>query len=217
MFTQGCWSVYLSTKKPRFQFLKGPTAEFVKSALIVAAAAAVLALLVVFGYANVESLWFDLSLSGIRISTLASAFVCFGLVLFMQRRSTLKSVYYAVLAVIVPMAAFEIMWYYSAMAFRGWDPKIMQFAALFGWVLLGIAAVIHTKPSKTSLLFYAAFVVVFAVWIATGFHFNDLGNPTFNVSAEVFNVVSKGALFFAYAFHVGKVGRAYGRFCQFSI
>ena len=104
------------------------------------------------------------------------------------------------------MAAFEIMWYYSAAVFRGWALNIMQFGALFGWVLLGIAAIFHKKPSRISLLLYGLFAVTFVIWVATGFTFNGLGDSSFSFSAEVFNVISKGALFFAYAFHVGKVG-----------
>jgi hypothetical protein len=176
--------------------------------LIVAAVLIVLVVLVVGGFAKINSLWFVFPLSGIRISTAATAISCFAVVLFFQRRSTLKSLYYALLAVIVPMAAFEILWYYSAAAFRGWDLNIMQFGALFGWVLLGIAVIFHRKPPRISLLLYGLFVVTFAIWVATGFAFNDLGDSSFSVSAEFFNVVSKGALFFAYAFHVGKVGGA---------
>lgn len=166
----------------------------------------VLTVMVATGFAKIESLWFIFSFSGIRISTLATAIACFAIVLFLQRRNTLKSFYYALLAVIVPMALFEIMWYYSAAAFRGWDLRIMQFAALFGWVLLGISAIIHKKPQKISIILYGIFAFSFAVWLATGFAFNDLGNSSFSVSAEILNVVSKGALFFAYAFHIGKVG-----------
>ena len=158
------------------------------------------------GFAKIESLWFIFPLSGIRVSTGTTAIACFAIVLFLQRRNTLKSVYYALLAVIVPMASFEIMWYYSAAAIKGWDLKIMQFAALFGWVLLGISAIIRKNPPKISILLYGIFAFSFAVWLATGFAFNDLSNSSFSVSAEILNVVSKGALFFAYALHIGKVG-----------
>ena len=180
--------------------------EIIKPVLIVAAVLIVLALMAATGFTKIESLWFIFPLSGIRVTTLATAITCFAIVLFLQRRNTLKSVYYAFLAVIVPMALFEIMWYYSAAAFRGWDLRIMQFAALFGWVLLGISVVIHKSPLKISILLYGIFAFSFAIWLATGFAFNDLGNSSFSVSAEILNVVNKSALFFAYAFQIGKVG-----------
>jgi hypothetical protein len=41
------------------------------------------------------------------------------------------------------------------------------------------------------------------MWIGIGFSFNDLGKPSFSVSAEILNVLSKAALFVAYAFHIG--------------
>ena len=59
---------------------------------------------------------------------------------------------------------------------------------------------------KISILLYGIFAFSFAIWLATGFAFNDLGNSSFSVSAEILNVISKGALFFAYAFHIGMVG-----------
>jgi hypothetical protein len=186
--------------------LKQKRTEIVKPILIVAIVLIVLAVMVKTGFAKIESLWFIFPLSGIRVSTVVTAIACFAIVLFFQRRSTLKSVYYALLAVIVPMALFEIMWYYSAAAFRGWDLRIMQFAALFGWVLLGISVIFRYRPPKISILLYGIFAISFAIWLGTGFTFNDIGNSSFSASAEVLNVVSKGALFFAYAFHIGKVG-----------
>jgi hypothetical protein len=178
--------------------------EIVKPVLIVAIVLVVLVVMVETGFAKIESLWFIFPLSGIRISTVATAVACFAIVLFLQRRNTLKSVYYAFLAVIVPMALFEIVWYYSAAPSRGWDLRIMQFAALFGWVLLGISAISHKRPPKISILLYGVFVISYVAWLGTGFTFNSLGYLPYSFSGEVFNVVSKGALFFAYAFHVGK-------------
>lgn len=180
--------------------------ELVKPLLIIAAVLIILTVMVAFGLAKIESLWFVFPLSGIRVSTVVTSISCFAIVLFLQRGNTLKSIYYAFLAIIVPMATFEIMWYYSAAAFRGWDLRIMQFAALFGWVALGISAVFHKRPPRISTILYGIFAISFAIWLGTGFTFNDLSNPSFSLSAEFFNVVSKGTLFFAYAFHVGNVG-----------
>jgi hypothetical protein len=178
--------------------------EKIKPVLILAAVLVVLVVVVATGFAKIESLWFVFFLSEIRISTVASAIACFAIVLFLQRKNTLKSIYYALLAVIVPMASFEILWYYSAVAFRSGDLRTLQFAALFGWVLLGISAIIHKRLPKISMLLYGVFAVSFAVWVATGFTFNDLGNSSFSVPAEILNVVSKDSLFFAYAFHIGQ-------------
>ena len=180
--------------------------EIIKSILIVAVVLIVLSLMVVTGFAKIESLWFIFPLSGIRISTLATAIVCFTFVLFAQRRNTLKSVYYALLAVIVPMALFEILWYYSAAAFNGWDLRIRQFAALFGWVLLGISAVFRKCPPRISIILYGIFVISFAIWLGTGLKFNGLDSPSFSFSSEVLNVASKTSLLLAFATHIGSVG-----------
>jgi hypothetical protein len=179
--------------------------EIIKPVLILAAVIVTLAVMVETGFAKIESLWFIFPLSGIRISTVATAVACFAIVLFLQRSNTLKSVYYAFLSVIVPMALFEIVWYYSAAPSRGWDLRIMQFAALFGWVLLGISAVVHKRPPRVYILLYGIFVISYVAWLGTGFTFNSLGYLPYSFSGEVFNVVSKGSLFFAYAFHVGRV------------
>jgi hypothetical protein len=186
--------------------LKQKRREILKPILIVAAVLIILTLMVTTGFARIESLWFIFPLSEIRISTLTTAIACFAFVLFLQRRNTLKAVYYALLAVIIPMALFEIIWYYSAATFNGWDLRIMQFTALFGWVLLGISAVFRKRPPRISIILYGAFAVSFAIWLGTGFKFNDLGSPSFSFSAEVLNVFSKTALFLAYAIHIGNVG-----------
>ena len=179
--------------------------EILKPILIVASVLIVLALTVSIGFAKIESRWFIFPFSEIRISTLTTAVACFALVLFLQRRNTLKSMYYALLSVIVPVALFEIIWYYSAAVLNGWDLRIIQFAALFGWVLLGISAVFRRRPPRISIILYGVFAISFAIWLGTGFEFNYLGSSTFSFSAEVFNVLSKTALLFAYAIHIGNV------------
>ena len=191
---------------PLLKELNQKRRELVRPILILGAVLIVLALMVATEFAKIESLWFIFPLSGIRISTLTTAITCFATVLYLQKRNTLKSVYYALLAVIVPMALFEIMWYYSAAAINGWDLRIMQFAALSGWVLLGIGTVFRKRPPRISILLYGIFGVSFAIWLGTGFKFNDLGNSSFSVSAEALNVVSKTTLFFAYAIHIGSIG-----------
>ncbi len=180
--------------------------RIIRPVLILATVLIVLVMMNATGFAKIESLWFVFPLSGIRISTVATAFACFAIVLFMQRRNTLKSVYYAILAVIVPMAIFETLWYYSAAYFDGADLRIMQFAALFGWILLGLITIFHYRLPKISIILYSLFVILFTVWLATGFKYNDLGDSSFSLSAESINVISKGVLFFAYAFHIGSIG-----------
>jgi hypothetical protein len=191
---------------PTLRELKTKVAKIVKPVLIVAAVLFLIGVMTATGFTKIESLWFVFPLSGIRISTLITAIICFAIVLLWQRRNMLKSIYYAILAVIVPMALFEILWYYSAALLNGWDFRIMQFAALFGWVLLGIREVYRKRPLRISTLLYALFILSFVIWLGTGFKFNDLSNPSFSLSAEVLNVVSKGSLFFAFVFHLGYVG-----------
>jgi hypothetical protein len=61
------------------------------------------------------------------------------------------------------MGLFEIFWFYSAATLIGWDLRSLQFAALFGWVLLGIREVYNKRPPKLSILFYLAFIVSMTV------------------------------------------------------
>jgi hypothetical protein len=171
--------------------------------LLFAAVLIALAVMVTMGFGKIERLWIIFPLSGIRISTLSALLLSFALVLWLQRKNTLKSIYFAVLGVIVPMALFEITWFYIAAAIRGWDLRILQFAALFGWVLLGFREVYKKRPPKISILLYGMFIVSMGVWIATGFNFNDLNNPTFSFSSEALNVLSKSTLIFGFAIPIG--------------
>jgi hypothetical protein len=185
--------------------LKQKSLELVKPILIVVSLLIALIAMIETGWVKIESLWFVFPFSGIRVSTLLTAIACFALVLFLQRKNTLKSVYYASLAVIFSMGLFEILWYYSAAAYRGWDLRIFEFAALSGWVLLGIREVFRKRPPKVSIMLYGVFVVSMIIWLAIGFPFNDLGNSSFSVSAEILNELSKTSLFIAYALHVGSI------------
>jgi hypothetical protein len=185
--------------------LKIKSIEIIKPILIVLLVLITLIVMIETNYVKIDNLWFVFPLSGIRISTVVTAIASFALVLFLQRKNTLRSIYYALLAVIFSMGLYEIVWYYRAAAFRGWDLRVFQFAALFGWVLLGIREVYRNPPSKISTILYAVFVISMLIWIANGFPFNDTGNPSFSVSAEILNVISKAALFFAYALHIGSL------------
>src|SRR4030067_3584986 len=150
---------------PDLKNLEIKVARMAKPVLIIISVLIAIGVMTATGFAKIESLWFVFPLSGIRISTLTTAIICFVIVLFLQRRNTLKSVYYAILAVIVPMALFEILWYYSAAFLNHWDLRIMQFVGLFGWVLLGIREVYRKYPSRISILLYALFVVSFVIWL----------------------------------------------------
>ena len=99
--------------------LKQKSMQIIKPVLIVFAVLVTLIVSVETKWVKIESLWFVFPFSGIRISTVVTAIACFALVLFLQRKNTLKSIYYALLAVIFCMGLFEIVWYYSAAAFRG--------------------------------------------------------------------------------------------------
>ena len=165
--------------------------QIIKPVLIVTLVLAALIAMLVTSWVKIEDIWLIFPMSGIRISTAATAIVCFSLVLFMLRRSTIKSIYYALLAVIFPMGLYEIAWYYTAASFRAWDLRIFEFAALFGWILLGVREVFRKRPSKLSIMLYVVFAVTFVGWILTGFQFNDYSNSSFTVSGEIFNEVSK--------------------------
>ena len=114
--------------------LKTINVQIIKPTLIVLAVLITLIVMLQTKWVKIESIWFVFPFSGIRISTLVTAIACFALVLFLQRENTLKSIYYALLAVIFSLGLFEILWYYTAAAFRGGNLEIFQFAALFGWV-----------------------------------------------------------------------------------
>ncbi len=176
--------------------------DLIKPTLILASLLIALTVMLATRYAKIENLWFIFPFSGMRISTLVAAIVCFALVVFLQRKSTLKSVYYAFLAVIFALGLFEILWYYSAAAYRSWDLRIFQFAALAGWVLLGVREVYRTRPPKISILFYVLFVVSFSVWLAIGLPFNISNGESLSVPGEILNELSKTALFFAFGFHI---------------
>jgi hypothetical protein len=90
---------------------------------------------------------------------------------------------------------------------QGWDLRIFQFAAVLGWVILGIREVCRTRPPKLSLAFYAVFAVSFIVWLTIGLPFNDLANSSFSVSGEILNELSKTCLFFAFALQIGFKGK----------
>jgi len=107
------------------------------------------------------------------------------------------------LSVVFSLGLFEIVWFYTVAAFKGGNLEIFQFAALFGWVLLGIREVFTKRPSKLSTAFYGVFVISMAILIGTGFKYNDLGNSSFSVSNEILNVTSKTALFIACSLHIG--------------
>ena len=184
-------------------FLKHNDKQTIKPVLIVVSILITLIVTVATRWAKIERIWLVFPFSEIRISTVIIALACFALVLFMQRGNTLKSIYYASLGVVFSLALFEILWYYSAAAAGGWDLRIFQFSALFGWVVLGIREVFPKRPPKVSVVLYGVFVISMAIWVGTGFSFNDLSNPSFSVSAEVLNVLAKASLFVAYAFHIG--------------
>lgn len=155
------------------------------------------------GIGRIEGVWLILPLGTARVSTWLTITLCFAAVIALQGRISLKSVYYAFLAVFFFMGLFELVWFYLAVAIYGFEPRIYEFAALFGWILLGIREVVRIRPPRISLFFYGLFVIFLALWVATGFQFNDLGNPTFTVVGEFLNVLSKAAIAVGYTFHLG--------------
>jgi hypothetical protein len=88
-------------------------------ALCVVMVLAVFAILIPAGVVKVEGLWFNFQVSSIRITTVATAFLSFALVLFLQGKVAPKPLYYAVLAAIFFLALYEIVWYNLAVYFLG--------------------------------------------------------------------------------------------------
>ena len=174
-----------------------------KVILVVLAPFLFLLAMVATGIGRLEGVWLVLPLGTARVSTWVTIVLCFAGVIALQGRINLKSLYFAFLAVFFFMGLFELVWFYLAVALRGFGPRIYEFAALFGWILLGIREVFHVRPPRISVLFYSLFVILLALWVATGFQFNDLGNPTFSVVGEVLNVASKAAIAAGYALHLG--------------
>ncbi len=174
-----------------------------KVILILVSIVVVLSVVVAAGIVGVEGIWFVLFNSSIRVSTVITAIGSLGLVLFLQPKILWKPLYYAVLSIIFFLAFYEILWYYLAASLFSYELRIFQFAALAGWVLLCIREVYPRKPSKISIVFYLLFAVTMILWVASGFAVNSPGNASFSITGEVFNVVSKAALAFGYAVHIG--------------
>jgi hypothetical protein len=181
--------------------------RIVTSGLIVSLWFIVLFVLWAYGFLRVEGIWFITAIAAIRISTLATKSLCFSLVIFLRRKNTWKAIYYALVAVVFSMGLYEFVWYYISVALRGFEPKIFQFAALFGWILLGVREVYSSRPSRVCLVLYGIYVASMVVWVATGFQYNDLGNTGFTYLGESLNVMSKTALTLGYALHIGEEGK----------
>ena len=152
---------------------------------------------------RVEGIWLILPIGTARVTTWITIILCFAAVLYLQKRINLKTLYYAFLAVFFFMGLFELIWFNLAVVLRGFEPRIYEFAALFGWVLLGTREVIHIRPPRISVLFYGLFVIFLALWVRTGFQFNNLGEATFSVVGETLNLASKASIGAGFAFHLG--------------
>ena len=159
---------------------------------------------------KIEGLWFVFPYVGsIRVSTIATAVVCFLLVLFLTRKNRLKSVYYATLTVIFSIGLYELVWYNSAVVLDGWEQRNWAFAALLGWVFLGAREVFRTKPPRISIALYTLYVTSMITWISLGFKFNAPGTDNYDFVGETFNVISKFSLPIAYAFHIALAKTSY--------
>jgi hypothetical protein len=131
-------------------------------------------------FAKIEGLWFVFPYVGsIRISTVVTAVACFMLVLFLTRKNGLKSVYYASLAVVFSMGLYELVWWNSAVVLANWEPRNWAFAALLGWVFLGVREVFRTRPPTISIALYGTYVVSMITWIGLGFKFSVFGTSTY--------------------------------------
>jgi len=183
--------------------LRARYAKIVKTGVIISAVIILLFTSWLFGIVKIEGIWFVFPLIVTRISTVITAILCFSIVLFMQRKSTLKAAYYAILAVIFSMALYEFVWYNIAVAMKGLPPLLFPFAALLGWIFLGIREVYNIQAMKISLVLYGVYAVLMVLWVVTGFNYNYIGNTNFSLANEVLNVASNAAIAFGYAFHIG--------------
>jgi hypothetical protein len=177
--------------------------QLVNSGLIISAVFIIFILSLITGFTRIIGIYFVFPILTMRITTGLSAILCFSIVVFLQRRRTLASIYYAIVAVIFSMALYELIWFYSGVALWGFEPKIFQFAALFGWIMLGIREVYEVKPPRVSSVLYGVYAISMFLWVATGFQFNVLGDPNFTYWGEFLNVVSKASIDFGYALHIG--------------
>ena len=138
---------------------------------------------------NADWLW--LPIGSIRTSTLISAVVLF-LAIVIARRDPLRGV----VAVVAWTALFEIV--YQAVGIVGFHWAvgnwIWETGALAGWLIL--ASVLGISPDWRVMIL---FIVLMAVWIATGYHYNVAGQISpINVRDELLNEASKSALALAY-------------------
>jgi len=83
-----------------------------------------------------------------------------------------------------------------------WEQRNWAFAALLGWVFLGLREVFRTRPPRISIALYVTYVASMIAWICLGFKFSVLGTSSYDFAGETFNVVSKFSLPIAYAFHI---------------
>jgi len=152
---------------------------------------------------KIEGLWLVFPFVGsIRVSTVVTAVVCFTLVLYLTRKNGLKSAYYAGLAVIFSMGLYELVWWNSAVVLDNWEQRNWAFAALLGWIFLGLREVFRTRPPRISIILYATYVASMIAWISLGFKFSVFGANQYDIAGEIFNVVSKLSLALAFSFHM---------------
>src|SRR5262249_57382769 len=120
---------------------------------------------------------------GMRWSTFLTAVVVFLLIGAVRRRPDL-----AVVAVVAWTGGFEVVYRFWDIVrwheWWAWNSWLWEAAALAGWVLL--AQSVGIRPS---LFWLTATVLCFAIWIATGYRYNYVGQKApFQVLGEIENV-----------------------------
>jgi len=184
-------------------FIGSNEKQFINSGLIISAVFIIFILSYITGFTKISGIYFVFPILDMRITTGFSAIFCFSIVVFLQRRRTLASIYYAIVAVIFAMSLYEFIWFHIGVALKGYEPKIFQFVALFGWIILGIREVKNEKPPLISSVLYGVYIISMILWAATGFQINVHDDPNFTYLGEFFNIVSKTSLDFGYALHIG--------------
>ena len=142
--------------------------------------------------------WIWLPLVGpIRISTVLMGLVMLAAIVW-RRRAPLT----ALITVAAWLSAYEIAFQATGTAIHGWSPAYLLWmsAAVSGWVVLA-----HLRGITPNLWLLLAVALVWVLWLVTGFNSNSptvAGTPglpsDFDISAEIFNELSKTLLGAAY-------------------
>lgn len=133
----------------------------------------------------------------IRISTATMWMVLVLVILSFGRGSWATRFLLAVTVVGGWLFTFEIPFHWTGTAFGRWDwhTSVLWTLGFGGWIVACWYA--GVRPSWRWLMIFA---ILWIAWIATGFHYNDVGDRRLDWTAEVLNEATKTSLGLAYLF-----------------